>query len=266
MALVTICPDCGTAFRVNAAQLQAHNGDVRCGQCQRIFNGFGTLITVSESMLEQPAEFQPHAQNESETSDTDRPVVDHPNEASNEATLTWDPAASESSGQSFEAASSEAWPWEWVAANVLVLLLLIGQIAYVYRTELTILMPEWRPSLERFCILMECEVPYPQSIKQLGIETSDLEKNLSRQPEVTSVSAVIRNYAPFPQALPALQLVLLDAQDQIIASRIFTAKDYFSEHDQALRFIAPQQEIEIQLDFDSSELPALGYRLHLLYP
>ena len=267
MALVTICPDCGTAFRVNAAQLQAHRGDVRCGQCQRIFNGFATLITINEAVLEQSAEFQPHQENEPGVPEKDHAVADHSNEVKDEATTAWSSTASESSSQLFDEAPSISQPWGWWAvANVFALLLLITQIAYSYRTELTILMPEWRPYLERYCALMGCEVPYPQAIKQLGIETSDLEKNLSRQPEVTSVSAVIRNYAPFPQALPALQLVLLDAHDQIIASRIFTAQDYFPEHDNAPQFIEPRQEIEIRLDFDSSELQALGYRLHLLYP
>jgi hypothetical protein len=86
-----------------------------------------------------------------------------------------------------------------------------------------------------------------------------------RQPEVSALSAVIRNHASFPQALPALQLSLLDAEDQLIASRIFTAHDYLQEEDKTLQFIASQYEIEIRLDFDSSELDASGYRLMLLY-
>lgn len=267
MALVTICPDCGTAFRVNAAQLQAHSGDVRCGQCQRIFNGFATLITIDESVLEHSAECQPQQENEPLPSEKDPAITDHSNEFNKGSTIIDGSVAAESSGQLFDQASSNRQPWGWWAvANGFALLLLIAQMAYSYRTELTILVPESRPHWERYCALMGCEVPYPQSIKQLGIETSDLEKNLSRQPEVTSVSAVIRNYARFPQALPALQLVLLDAQDHIIASRIFTPQDYFPESDTAPQFIEPQQEIEIRLDFDSSELNALGYRLHLLYP
>lgn len=51
MALVTFCPGCNVAFRVNTTQLQTHSGDVRCGRCQQIFNGFSTLITVSESAI-----------------------------------------------------------------------------------------------------------------------------------------------------------------------------------------------------------------------
>lgn len=59
MALVTICPHCSTTFRVSSEQLHSHNGDVRCGQCDEVFNGFATLVTVEESEIEyvvKPAE------------------------------------------------------------------------------------------------------------------------------------------------------------------------------------------------------------------
>ncbi len=48
MALITRCPNCATAFRVTPLQLQAHDGDVRCGHCAHIFNGFATLATMQE--------------------------------------------------------------------------------------------------------------------------------------------------------------------------------------------------------------------------
>jgi predicted Zn finger-like uncharacterized protein len=48
MALITRCPDCGTAFRITPFHLQAHGGDVRCGRCAKIFNGFSTLATMQE--------------------------------------------------------------------------------------------------------------------------------------------------------------------------------------------------------------------------
>jgi predicted Zn finger-like uncharacterized protein len=49
MALVTRCPNCAAVFRVTPLHLQAHGGDVRCGQCAQVFNGFATLATVQES-------------------------------------------------------------------------------------------------------------------------------------------------------------------------------------------------------------------------
>lgn len=48
MALVTRCPNCGTAFRITPFHLQAHGGDVRCGRCAKVFNGFSTLATMQE--------------------------------------------------------------------------------------------------------------------------------------------------------------------------------------------------------------------------
>ncbi len=266
MALVTLCPDCGTAFRVNAIQLQAHSGDVRCGQCQRIFNGFATLITVNESAIEYPSELQPQPGTELEILLEATESIESLRDVTDQLVTDRIPITTESPDRLFDDEKSIQESWKgWAVANVLVLLLLIGQIAYSYRTQLTIVVPEIRPHLEQFCTLMDCTVPYPQDIKQLSIETSDLQKNLSRQPEVTTVSAVIRNYAIFPQALPALQLSLLDAHDQVIVSRIFTAQNYLLEEDKKMQFIEPQQDIEIRLDFDSSNLNALGYRLHLIY-
>lgn len=48
MALITRCPSCGTAFRITPFHLQAHGGDVRCGRCAKVFNGFSTLATMQE--------------------------------------------------------------------------------------------------------------------------------------------------------------------------------------------------------------------------
>src|SRR5690349_3117462 len=43
MSLVTRCPRCKTLFRISAEQLQARRGQVRCGRCMQVFDGFATL-------------------------------------------------------------------------------------------------------------------------------------------------------------------------------------------------------------------------------
>ena len=48
MALVTRCPNCATTFRVTPLHLEAHGGDVRCGRCAQVFNGFSALATTQE--------------------------------------------------------------------------------------------------------------------------------------------------------------------------------------------------------------------------
>ncbi|WP_459616860.1 DUF3426 domain-containing protein [Bordetella sp. 2513F-2] len=44
MALVTRCPQCGTAFKVVPDQLRVRNGLVRCGACSTVFDGRACLV------------------------------------------------------------------------------------------------------------------------------------------------------------------------------------------------------------------------------
>ena len=52
MSLVTTCTACGTSFRITPEQLSAHHGDVRCGQCQHVFNALHQLAEVTPSLPE----------------------------------------------------------------------------------------------------------------------------------------------------------------------------------------------------------------------
>lgn len=65
MSLVTTCPACSTAFRVTPEQLSAHRGDVRCGQCQHIFNALRELEEIVPGATAHPApgavEYSPEA-------------------------------------------------------------------------------------------------------------------------------------------------------------------------------------------------------------
>jgi len=52
MALATQCPHCHTTFRVAADQLKLRGGIVRCGNCQRIFDGNAHLIDLDKPAAE----------------------------------------------------------------------------------------------------------------------------------------------------------------------------------------------------------------------
>lgn len=49
MRMITRCPACGTAFRVYQAQLDARQGQVRCGHCAVVFNAHTHLSLESET-------------------------------------------------------------------------------------------------------------------------------------------------------------------------------------------------------------------------
>lgn len=55
MALATQCPHCQTRFRVASDQLKLRGGIVRCGACQRIFDGSAHLIDLEAPAAAKPA-------------------------------------------------------------------------------------------------------------------------------------------------------------------------------------------------------------------
>lgn len=61
MPMVTRCPSCKTLFRVTPEQLQARHGQVRCGRCTTVFDGFRELATPPDRTL--PESQQPAAHN-----------------------------------------------------------------------------------------------------------------------------------------------------------------------------------------------------------
>ncbi|MCB1985933.1 MAG: zinc-ribbon domain-containing protein [Burkholderiales bacterium] len=300
MALVTLCPGCGTTYKIYSEQLQAQNGLVRCGKCQVIFNGFATLITIDESEIEYfpapvekkltPKESEKieegvgnshtlfydsatapnasllteHAQRESAEPDKTVKSAEH---VALEKVVTAEKSSAPASdflSDTIPQRTPQYWAWKY--GNIALCILLIAQLIHVYRAGLAILMPQTRPYLEDYCAVLGCTVPLPKNIQLLSIVSSDLQvKNPGYQPDVATLTTVIRNHAPHAQALPVLKLFLTDRHNQVLASRIFTAADYLSEAQKEKRAIQPNQEIIIQLYLDNSQLKSTGYQLQLSY-
>ncbi len=297
MALVTLCPGCGTTYKIYPEQLQIQNGLVRCGKCQVVFNGFSTLITIDESEIEYLTTSVDKTNNLVE-SEKSQELIDN----------EWDPSYSElptainveplddiedNVSQQVEAANaiepnqaaidlesttitddflSDTGPRFslfdklWLGGCIILILVLIGQGIYIFRADLVARMPQARPLLERYCNILNCVVPLPKHIELFSIVSSDLQvKDSVTQDKVTVLTAVIRNHAAYAQDLPALKLFLTDRDNQLLASRIFTAANYLSEVDKEKTAIYPNQEIIIQLYLDNNHLDPTGYRLQIIF-
>jgi predicted Zn finger-like uncharacterized protein len=55
MSMATRCPACATLFRVTPQQLQTRQGQVRCGRCATVFDGFRHLSTLPASAATREA-------------------------------------------------------------------------------------------------------------------------------------------------------------------------------------------------------------------
>jgi predicted Zn finger-like uncharacterized protein len=270
MALVTLCPGCRTTFRVTPNQLKAHGGDVRCGQCQQVFNSFATLITVDESEIGELSGASSKAlSGEKPDANADSKISSNLSSDSARSLsfyLNQEPATTPDPAYNFDVMPLRKIPRVWFLAGSVFLLASMVLTAFFYRAEISAAAPGTRPYFEGVCAILSCSVPYPQDIALLSIESSDLQVDPVKQPDVAKLIVIIRNHAPFPQALPALKLMLTNSHNQIVASHLYTAADYLGDEKDIAQVIGPGKEKNVQIDIENSDSNATGYRILLLYP
>lgn len=295
MSMVTRCPSCNTVFRVTPQQLQVRQGKVRCGRCMMVFDGFGGLATLPETVAQD--ELHTPLQETAGTQDamTRVPVTAPPPAAeSPPAPAEFGPepsmlplpgpqadAAHALPSASFEASAQpiatddglfggKAEPelrrssWVWGLGSVFLLFALGGQAAYFYRSELAANYPGLKPVLVQMCSPLGCSVPLLQRPKLISVEASDLQVIDPARPNVIQLTATLRNHAGYDLAYPALDLVLTNSREHALARRIFTPGEYLERGKNVKSGIRANAEITIRLDLDTGNLGAAGFRLDLL--
>lgn len=251
MSLVTRCPICGTAFRVQSSQLAAHSGTVRCGKCGGVFNGVAALVEDVERLTLEPS--------------PQLGLFDPSREPGAPAGRIAGSAAAD-----FLAPKppSRRARWLWALAVLIALAAMGGQAAYRFRAELAAAWPAAREPLRDFCRALGCELSLPRRPELMSIDSSELQADARREGLIV-LNAVIRNRAGFPQDYPALELTLTDEADRPVLRRVLSPRDYLErERAEALsrEGIAGGTEAPLRVLLDSGRARAIGYRLYLFYP
>jgi predicted Zn finger-like uncharacterized protein len=252
MSLVTRCPTCGTAFRVQTSQLAAHAGTVRCGKCGGVFNGVAALVEESDERLAFEASPQ-------------LGLFDPGRRAAQSAVSTsFAPAMPDFLAE----LPAPRRRWLWATAALVAALVMALQVAYRFRAELAASYPETGGMLRALCQPLGCEVPLPRRPELMSIDSSELQAD-SRREGLIVLNAVIRNRARFPQDYPALELTLTDEGERPVLRRVLAPRDYLEpprREDLLRQGIAPGGDTPLRVFLDSSRTPAVGYRLYLFYP
>ena len=249
--VTTTCPSCNTSFRVTPQQLAARHGQVRCGHCNKLFNGLETLAMADQRVQAVPpanpkatqVENRLKARPPQPADESEAPVLYHPD---------------------FKPAVSRNRPL-WLAGSALLLLLLLLQAATYFRDSLARDMPTFKPFLTIYCNVVGCEIALPRNADAITIESSDL-KQIPDRPQEIMFTTLLRNRANYTQAYPSIELTLTDTTDQAVVKRIFHPADYLADKTQIQRGIASLQEANIRLRLELIDLSAVGYRLFVFYP
>lgn len=257
----TRCPACKTVFRVTVQQLAIRAGQVRCGQCQTVFDGNAELLPVIPS--NRPPEQE--AQEDALGPPTMTLRVAH---APTVAPLA--PTSVASYDQRFSWAQQErrrrrGATIAYAVGVPLLLLLLGGQAAYHFRDVIAARWPVTKPLLVRVCTLAGCTVEPVHDIAGLSIEASDLQADPAHR-GLLMLTATLRNRSPWALSYPYLELTLTDARDQPVVRRALQPSEYAGGTAPLHTGIPANAEVPVKLFIDASATSQAGYRLYLFYP
>lgn len=148
--------------------------------------------------------------------------------------------------------------WPFLLAVAVLVLVLLAQLAYYFRTEII----QRAPGLRSAYQALNIGIPLPRQVDFVTIESSDLQADSARG--LLVLQATLRNRAPYDQDWPALELTLTDTNDAVVARRVLQAADYLPPGANQ-RVFAATSEIGLKLWIESKQ-PAAGYRLYVFYP
>jgi predicted Zn finger-like uncharacterized protein len=301
MRLVTSCPACNAAFYVSVGQLKAHQGNVRCGQCNDVFNALDRLAKVDDATsTEQPS---PDFSEPEKLPDASTAMVAAENTPANSITgfnppetattthninpILADESAFKLSDLSVSDIDSitRSPLMEDSARNkagikrrkkpvllkllqallaALLILLMLAQTVYFLRTDIAARWPETRAQLEQACLLVNCQVELPKNADLIAIDDSDLQEDADRRGLIHLYLSII-NHAEYSQAYPLLELTLTDTYDKPLMRRTFKPEEYLSTGSDQKPGIAAKQAVRIKLSFTTDNHAIAGYRLFLTY-
>jgi len=288
--LITTCTHCVARFKVTPQQLNAKQGQVRCGHCNQVFSGFEALERFPDDdtgarllaardaaekagaqQLESVQSIDSAAEDlpEVETLESPPPVPESayveppstptttpgPRRGVRVPTITYeetDPAPRR---------ISRAWSF----GVVLLTLIFAVELVYAYRGPIAQRYPVTRPWLESACVHARCTVPWMRDERLLKLEDSELLEVPGRPGEI-ALGARIRNLAGAAQEYPHLELTLTDLTGQAAARRVLRPIDYVGRALAHGEVLAAGSEIAIQLRLETPRLKATGYELLLFYP
>ncbi len=155
--------------------------------------------------------------------------------------------------------------WPWITGSLFALLILGLQVALAFRVEMAVVWPEAKPALVSLCDLAGCEVGLPAKVGLVGIEASDLHPDTEIKGRLT-LTATLKNRAPFAQEFPHLELTLTDTADKPVARKVLAPADYLPPRTPTADGMPPNADIAVTVRVDSGDMAASGYRLYLFYP
>jgi predicted Zn finger-like uncharacterized protein len=196
MSIVTLCPQCKTAFAIQAEHYSAADAWVRCGRCAHVFEVDQHLFEIDPPQQEvQPPVDDVSIFPVSATHPLSSPVAQPAREPSAFVSL---------------------------AVSVVALVLLGFQVMLFHRDKLVAMNPSVSPIFTAVCQTMGCRVDWPKENDKVAIDSSYF-KQLGD--DTFSFTLSVKNQASYFLAMPALELTLTNDEQGDVVRKVWLAPE-----------------------------------------
>ncbi len=262
---ITRCPHCAAVFRLRPEQLHAAQGWLRCAQCQQAFDASARLVACAPEApppqrLTLPVSAAPPAAPSDGVLAFAQALASFPRPAL--GTLSPAPASVPAPALSEAPARKPSAPARrraWLfGLGALLLALLLAQAVWASRALWSVHWPVLGHAAQALCERLACVVPPWREPRVLVLEHA----RLVRTESGFDVHWSLHNTAAWPLLMPAFELTLLDAQEQVLARRVLSPED-----SRAPRQLAAQEHWSGHLAWPwPADAPVASYRLLVFYP
>lgn len=298
--MYTQCPQCRSIYRVGAEALAAARGELRCGQCGKVFDGFATLterlpeqidalprrhLEAAPPLLAVPAYTPPDAAPDPlDLLPTPGPDIRRepelpralPREALIEVGVLPEPPGRRTPslepatpGFAADYRPDRPQPPRAEGAGALAGLLMLG-LGVLATGQLALLGQSlWLPSFPRVealltqaCEPLGCRIGPAQDLSQVRLIGKGVRPHPSRSDAVLLLGS-LQNAGVSASPWPEIDVVALDHLGATVAIRRFSARDYLSSPEVARQRFEPASMVPIQFELLAPPAATGGYRFEI---
>lgn len=144
------------------------------------------------------------------------------------------------------------------------IVLLALQLVWWQRESVMVYWPASQPVYQQVCAQLGCHVNPPRDIDGLQVQPSDLRQ--VDDPHHLELKVPLRNRFQVALAYPAIELTLLDRQNNVVLRRVLWPQDYVPPGTRIDDGLAPHLTQTMIVRLDTGNVIASNFRIEIFYP
>jgi predicted Zn finger-like uncharacterized protein len=147
---------------------------------------------------------------------------------------------------------------------LVLLVLFAAQLAWWQRETVMVYWPASQPLYDEACQQIGCRVLPPRDIDGLQVEPSDLRQ--VDDPHHLELKVPLRNHFNVALAYPAIELTLLDHQNNVVVRRVLWPQDYVKPGTRIEAGLPARTTQTMIVRLDTGNVVASNFRIEIFYP